>query len=123
MTNFNDTLETMNELGNKGYDNLRKLGEIQLDTFNKLFEKQAEVFSMMMSSATAQLEAVSESKDYQDAVRSQIDFGQKLAANLVEKTRETVEIAQQSGDAYRTWAEGVAKETAEQVNEAAKQAA
>ena len=123
MTDINETIETMNEMGTTAYDNLRKLGEMQMNTWNKVFEKQMETFNMIMGNVVAQAELASEAKDYQDALRGQITLGQKLAEELVEKTRETAEFAQQTGETYRAWAEEIVKETAEKANEAVKQAA
>jgi phasin family protein len=123
MNKFNETIEAMNEMGAKNYENMRKLGEMQINTFNKMFEKQVEVFNLVMNTAISQVELASEAKDYQDALRGQITLGQKLAEELVEKTRETAEFAQQTGETYRAWAEEIVKETAEKANEAVKQAA
>ena len=63
MTKFNETFETLNEMGAKSYDNMRKLGEMQIDTFNKLFEKQVEVFNLVMNTTLSQVELASEAKD------------------------------------------------------------
>jgi histone H3/H4 len=123
MTNFNETIEAVNEMGSKGYENLRKLGEMQMDTFNKMFEKQVDVFNLVMSTTISQVELANEAKDYQDALRGQMTLGQKLAEDLVEKARESAEFAQQAGESYRAWAEEIVKETAEKANDMAKQAA
>lgn len=123
MKNVNETIEAVNEMGTKGYENMRKLGEMQMDTFNKIFEKQVDVFNLVMNTAMSQVELANEAKDYNEAMRAQVSLGQKLAEELVEKVRESAEFAQQTGEVYREWAEEVVKETADKANEFAKQAA
>jgi len=123
MTDINETIETMNEMGTKTYDSLRKLGEMQLSTWNKLFEKQIETFNMVMANAVSQAELASEAKDYSEILKGQMTLNQKLGEDLIEKTRETAEFVQQTGEEYRTWAEAAVKEASDKFTAVAKKAA
>ncbi len=123
MNTFNETIENMNALGAKNYENMLKLSEMQASNMNALFEKQVEVFNLFMNTATSQIELASEAKDVQETLRGQVALGQKLAEELIEKTRETAGFVQKAGEELRTWGEEIVKETADKVGEAAKQAA
>ena len=123
MMNVKETVDNMNELGSKGYENLRQLGELQMSTWNKLMEKQLEVFNTVIEGAVEGVKLVGETKDYQEAVNAQVELSSKLAGQVADKTRETVELVQQAGEEYRGWAEDLAKEAGEQVNKAVQEAA
>lgn len=119
MINTQQAAEMMNEMANKGYENLRQLGELQMTTWNQLMEKQMTTFNTVVESAIAQGQAMSDAKDYQEAVRSQMDLTRKLAEEMVDQTRESVELVQQAGEKYRSFAETVVKEVAEEASKAA----
>ena len=123
MTDINETIETMNDLGTTAYDNLRKLGELQLTTWNQMFEKQMETFNLVMGNVVSQAELASEAKDYPEMMKGQMSLNQKLAEDLVEKTRESAELVQKAGEGYRSWAEAVAKQTTDKVTSVARKAA
>ena len=123
MTDINETIESMNEMGTNAYDNLRKLGEMQMNTWNKMFEKQVETFNMVMANVVSQAELASEAKDYSEVVKGQMALNQKLGEDLIEKTRETAEFVQQTGEEYRVWAEEVVQETSDKFTAAARKAA
>mgnify|MGYP001815801206 CR=1 FL=1 len=123
MTDFNETIDTLNDMGTTGYQNLRKLGEMQMNNWNKIFEKQMETFSLLMGNAVSQAELLNDSKDYPEILTSQMTLTQKLAEELVEKSRESAEVMQQAGDEYRGWAEDVARQAADKVSAVAQKAA
>jgi phasin family protein len=123
MTDINETIESMNAMGTNAYDNLRKLGEMQMNTWNKMFEKQVETFNMVMANVVSQAELASEAKDYSEVVKGQMALNQKLGEDLIEKTRETAEFVQQTGEEYRVWAEEVVKDASDKFTAAAKKAA
>jgi phasin family protein len=123
MTDMNETIESMNEMGTNAYDNMRKLGEMQMSTWNKIFEKQVETFNMVMANVVSQAELASEAKDYSDVVKGQMALNQKLGEDLIEKTRETAEFVQQTGEEYRVWAEEVVKDASDKFTAATKKAA
>ena len=123
MTDINETIETMNDLGTTAYDNLRKLGELQLNTWNQMFEKQMETLNLVVGNVVSQAELAGEAKDYSEIMKGQMSLNQKLAEDLVEKTRESAELVQKAGEEYRSWAEAVAKQTTDKVASVARKAA
>jgi phasin family protein len=123
MMNAKETVNAMNDLGNKGYESLRQLGELQMATWNKLMEKQLEVFNAAVDGAVESAKLAGEAKDYQEAVTAQAELSRKLAEQMANKTRETVELVQEAGEEYRGWIEGVAKDAGEQANKVVAQAA
>ena len=123
MTDVNKTFETINEMGSDSYQNLRKLGEMQMNNWNKMLEKQMETFSLMMGNAVSQAELLSNSKDYSEMLKGQMELTQKLAEDLAEKTRESSEFVQQAGEEYRVWAEDAVKQATDKFSEVSQKAA
>lgn len=123
MTDINETIDTLNEMGTSSYENLRKLGEMQMNAWNKVLEKQMETFSLLMGGAVSQAELFNDSKDYPEIMKGQVALTQKLAEDMVEKSRESAEVMQQAGEEYRGWAEDVVKEATEKASAATQKAA
>ncbi|MDJ0882073.1 MAG: phasin family protein [Gammaproteobacteria bacterium] len=122
MQNPKEALEMINKLGTSGFDSLRELGELQMSTWNKLMNTQIEMFNSMMSRAEAQIKLASDAKDMESAVKAQVEINREVAEEMMKKTRESVEMAQETGEAYREWAEKAVKEVTEQVQAADKAA-
>jgi phasin family protein len=120
MNKAQETVEMMNDLSSKGYNSLRALGEMQMAAWNGLMEKQFEAFSAVVETAVAQTQLVGEGKEPQELIREQVELNRKLAEQMIEKTRESVELVQKAGEDVRGWAEVAVKQAtteAEKVSE------
>lgn len=114
MSNAQETVEMMNELGTKGYNSLRQLGEMQLAAWNGLMEKQIEVFNVVVETTVAQVQLAGEGKEPQEVLQTQVELNRKLAEQMIEKTRESVELVQKAGEDYRGWAEEAVRQATEE---------
>jgi phasin family protein len=117
-----EALEMINKLGTTGFDNLRELGELQMSTWNKLMDTQVEIFNSLMSRAEEQVKVATGAKDVESAVKAQVEINREVAEEMMKKTRDSVDMVQETGEAYRVWAEKAVKEVTEQVQAAEKAA-
>ncbi len=123
MTTTKENLDMINEMGTSGYDKLRELTELNLSTWNRVLDTQLNTYSMLMENAIEQTKAVTESKNYQEAIRTQLDMGRKVGVAMIGKTREASELSQQVGSEYRAWFENNLAATKDQFNKMAEKAA
>ena len=123
MTNAKESIEMINEMSTNSYNSLRQLSDINMMAWNKLMENQMDVVTSLMENSIEQMKLISEAKDYQEVVRGQMDMTRKLGETVLDKTRETVELAQKTGEDYRTWIEGSMANANEQLAKAAEKAA
>lgn len=123
MTKAQETVEAINAANSAAYDNLRKLGDLHMTTWNSLMQQQMAVMNSVVDTAVAQVKLYGDSKDYAEMFNGQVELNRKLAEEMVEKSRATVELAQQAGEAYRGWAEETVSQVNDQVSKAAQQAA
>jgi phasin family protein len=123
MTKAKENIEMMNEFNGKGYDSFRQLTDITLNAWNQAIEKQMETYSSLMNSSLEQIKLVSEAKDYHEVVRGQMDMTRKLGEEMVNNTREAVEMSQKTGEEVRAWFESSLSTVNEQVSKAVEKAA
>jgi phasin family protein len=123
MTKAKENIEMMNEINGKGYDSFRQLTDITLNAWNQAIEKQMETYSSLMNSSLEQIKLVSEAKDYHEVVRGQMDMTRKLGEEMVNNTREAVEMSQKTGEEVRAWFENSLSTVNEQVSKAVEKAA
>ncbi len=123
MIKTQETVAMMNELGSKGYENLRELGELQMAAWNGLMEKQMQAFNLVVDSAVAQVALVGEGKEPQELLRDQIELNRKLAEDVTEVTRESVELVQKTGEDIRGWAEAAVRQAGEEAEKVSEKVA
>jgi phasin family protein len=123
MTKAKENIEMMNEFNGKGYDSFRQLTDITLNAWNQAIEKQMDTYSSLMNSSLEQIKLVSEAKDYHEVVRGQMDMARKLGEEMVNNTREAVEMSQKTGEEVRAWFESSLSTVNEQVSKAVEKAA
>ncbi|MEJ2591238.1 MAG: phasin family protein [Candidatus Thiodiazotropha sp.] len=123
MTKAKESIEMINEFSSNGYDSFRQLSDITLKAWNQAMEKQMDAYSALMTSGLEQAKLISEAKDYHEIVRGQMDFTRKIGEELVNKTREAVELNQKTGEEIRVWFESSLSNVNEQVTKAVEKAA
>ncbi|MES9940211.1 MAG: TIGR01841 family phasin [Candidatus Thiodiazotropha sp. 6PLUC2] len=123
MANAKESIEMINEFNTTGYDSIRQLTDISLKTWNQVMEAQMNTFNSLMTTSMDQLKLVSEAKDYHEVVRGQMDMTRKLGEEMMNKTREAVEMSQKTGEEVRSWYESNLATANEQISKAAEKAA
>ncbi|MCW8890054.1 MAG: phasin family protein [Sedimenticola sp.] len=98
-------LELIKDFGINGYENIRSLAEINLRTWEKLVEKQMDTFGLFVDAGIEQLSANKNPQDIKGLLDNQVALGKALSENIAGKSRETVDLANQAGNEYRSWLE------------------
>lgn len=115
-------LELLKEFGINGYENIRSLAEINLRTWEQLVEKQLDTFGVLVDAGIEQLTVSSRSTDPKALLDSQVALGKNLGETLASKGRETVNLATQAGNEYRSWLESGINTFNSKVSAAAEEA-
>jgi phasin family protein len=123
MSKAKEKIEMISEINSKGYDSFLKLSDITLKAWNQAMDKQMEAYSSLMNSGLEQVKLISEAKDYQQVIRGQMDFTRKFGEEMVNGTRQAVELGQQTGEELRAWFENGLSSVNEQVSKVVEQAA
>ena len=123
MTKAKENIEMISEINSKGYDSFRELTDITLKAWNQTMEKQMEIYSSLMNSSLEQIKLASEAKDYHEVVRGQMDMTRKIGEEMMNNTRDMVEMNQKTGEEVRAWFESSLSSVNEQVTKAVEKAA
>lgn len=110
MNNSADNMETMKQFGVNGFEAARSLGELNLRTWEKLVEKQTETFGLFVDAGIEMVKATSELKDPKELANAEMTVAKQFGENLAVKSRETLQLANDAGDDYRSWAEQFTKQ-------------
>ncbi|MFK5984309.1 MAG: phasin family protein [Pseudomonadota bacterium] len=117
-----DTIKMVSDITTKASDNMKQLGELQMNLWNQLMQNQVVAFNTAVESTIAHTQTFKDSKNIPDAVRGQIDFTRKFTQDMVGKARESIEIVQEAGVKYRSFAESTVKEAVNTAKNATKAA-
>ena len=115
-------LEAMKEIGVAGFEAARSLGELNLRTWEKLVENQTAVFGLFVDAGIELVKSTTEQKDIKDLVNAEMNVAKQFGENLVVKSREALQVANDARDDYRSWAEQGVETFTKQVNSAVKAA-
>jgi hypothetical protein len=115
-------LEAMKEIGVAGFESARSLGELNLRTWEKLVENQTAVFGLFVDAGIELVKSTTEQKDIKDLVNAEMNVAKQFGENLVVKSREALQVANNARDDYRSWAEQGVETFTKQVNSSVKAA-
>lgn len=100
-----NTINTVNEIANKGVERLTTLGELNVRVFERLAARQMDAASLCMEQGVRMMKLVTESKGYNDLVKGQAEAAKELGERLLAESKTNVSLAGQVRDDYRTWFE------------------
>jgi phasin family protein len=123
MITAKENLEMFKEFGTTGYETLRTLTDLNVRTYEKLVEKQAETFNLFVDAGIELVKLSSEAKDPKAFIESEVELAKQLSENLVAKSRESLEVAAEVRDEYKSFAEANVEAFTAKVSEAAQKAA
>lgn len=109
-----DTVNLLNEMGNKGFERLNALGELNLKVWESLAARQLDAINLMIEQGMRQMKVATESKGYNEFAKAQADLARETAERLMAETKANLQLAGSMRDDYRAWAQqGVSDLTAE----------
>jgi predicted ATP-grasp superfamily ATP-dependent carboligase len=109
-----DSLNMMNEVGNKGFDRINALGELNLKLWEKLAARQMEAFNSMLEQGVRQMTIASEAKGYNELLNGQLEMAKEAGERVMAENKANMELAGEVRDEYRAWIQsGVTELTAQ----------
>jgi len=105
MTTPKESIEMLNDLGSSSYEAAKSLGEINLRIMERALARQMDAFNLLIDGGLRNIRMVTEAKNPSDLMRSQVDLARELGERMLTEGRETVKLATESRDEYRTWFE------------------
>lgn len=105
MTTAKEGIEILNDLGTKGYEAAKALSEINLRVMERTAAKHLDTMSLLMDGSLRNIKMITEAKNTTDLVRSQVELARELGERMLTAGRETVKLALDSRDEYRSWLE------------------
>lgn len=105
MTTVNDTMNTVNEMTNKGFERMTSLGELNLRAFERLASRQMDSINLFMEHGIRVMKLATESKGYNELVKGQVEAAKELSERLMSEARTNISVAGEVRDDYRHWLE------------------
>ena len=101
----NATINTVNEIANKGVERLTSLSDLNLRVFERLAARQVEAINLYTEHSIRVLKQVTESKGLDDLVKGQVEVAKELSERLMVESKTNASLAGQVRDDYRVWFE------------------
>ncbi|KOR30331.1 hypothetical protein TI04_06295 [Achromatium sp. WMS2] len=105
MTTPKEGVELVNELTAKGYEAAKALGEINMRLMERMLTRQMDAMNLFVNGGLQNLKLLTEAKNPGDLMRSQMDLVRTFSNSLLAETRETLKIADDGREQYKTWFE------------------
>jgi ribosomal protein S17E len=119
----NEYLDSFDGFGKSAIEATKELVEIIGRLMSKMLENQISVANMFIESGEKQVSSADANKDPKDFVASQTALIEEYAAKLTEAAQANTKLAQEAGEALKSWFEKGVKTADEAVKNAAKTAA
>jgi phasin family protein len=105
MTTVNDTMSTVNEMTNKGFERMTSLSELNLRVFERLAARQMDAVNLFMEHGIRVMKLATESKGYNELVKGQVEAAKELSERLMSESKTNISLAGEVRDDYRHWFE------------------
>lgn len=105
MATVNDTMNTVNEMTNKGFERMTSLGELNLKIFERIAARQMDAMNLFMEHGIRVMKVATESKGYNELFKGQVDAAKELTERLMSESKTNMSLAGQVRDDYRHWFE------------------
>ena len=105
MTTVNDTMNTVNEMANKGFERMTSLGELNLKLFERVAARQMDALNLFMEHGIRVMKIATESKGYNESFKGQVDAAKELSERLMTESKTNMSLAGEVRDDYRHWFE------------------
>jgi len=105
MTTINDTINTVNDLTNKGVERMSSFGELNLRVFERLAARQMDAVNLAMEHGIRVMKLTTEAKGYNEYLKGQVEATKDLSERMMAESKTNMELAGQVRDDYRDWFE------------------
>ena len=105
MTTVTDTMNTVNEMSNKGFERVTSLGELNLKIFERVAARQMDAMNLFMEHGIRVMKLATESKGYNEFFKGQVDAAKELSERFMTESKTNMGLAGEVRDDYRHWFE------------------
>jgi len=105
MTTINDTINTVNDLTNKGVERMTSFGELNLRVFERMAARQMDAVNLAMEHGIRVMKLATEAKGYNEYLKGQVEATKDLSERMMTESKTNMELAGQVRDDYRDWFE------------------
>jgi phasin family protein len=98
-----DTANLMNEMGNKGFEQLNALGELNLRAWEKLVGRQMDAVSLAMEQGIRQVKLATEAKGYTEYMKGQVELAKETSERAMAEAKANLKVAGEVQEDYRAW--------------------
>ncbi|MEJ2325889.1 MAG: phasin family protein [Chromatiaceae bacterium] len=98
-----DTVNLMNEMGNKGVAQLNALGELNLRTWEKLVTRQMDAASFALEQGIRQVKLATEANGYTEYMNSQVELAKETGERAMAEAKASLKAAGEVQEDYRAW--------------------
>ncbi len=102
----------MNKVSQSAYSAAKAFYALNTNTYEQLFEQQIAMATLGMESITSQMKLMSTTQDYNAVVAGQTELANEISSKSQDIARNSMDIMNESKEEVSAWVEGVAKETA-----------
>jgi phasin family protein len=118
----NETMNTVNEITNKGIERMTSLGELNLRIFERLVARQMDTVNLYMEHGMRVMKLATEAKGYNELFKGQVEATKELSERLMNETKTTMSVVGEVRDDYRNWFERNMAEVSSDLRKAAPSA-
>lgn len=103
--NANETMNTVNEMTNKGFERMTSLGELNLSIFERLATRQMDTMNLFMEHGLRVMKLSTEAKGYNELFKGQVEAAKELSERMMGESKTNMQLAHEVRDDYRGWFE------------------
>lgn len=116
----NEFLEMVNQYNENVLASVKRIGDLNMRTFEQLAAKQAEIMNDCLESTAKQYEALSQAKDYKEAMDLQAELLKGCNEKYLANVRETAEMMTAIREEMTGMVEEAVKYTSDSVEKASE---
>jgi hypothetical protein len=115
----NETMNTVNEMTNKGFERMTTLGELNLSVMERMAARQMDAMNLFMEHGIRLMKVSTESKGYNELFKGQVEAAKDLSERLMSESKTNMKLVHEVRDDYRGWFEKNLSEVSADLRKAA----
>jgi len=106
------------KMSRQGFEQMQQLGEINLHAMEQLMGSQMNTLQMFVENGLRQSNMISEAKGFNELIQGNMEMTKELTESIMNAGRQTVKVAGDTRDEYRSWFEKGVKEMTQNMSNA-----
>lgn len=101
----NETMNTVNEMTNKGFERMTSLGELNLRIFERMATRQMDTMNLLMEHGVRVMNLATTARGYNELFKGQTEAAKELSERIMDESKANMKLAGEVRDDYRGWFE------------------